>query len=384
MAHTPLPTPCGSPRKITQKHHPHPARHQQSCVPPLPALHYPIIPLILPQTSQCTILTSTHHHNTNATMPPLSRRHTLNHHTNTSPPRGTSVHHHYNCWHPQLNAHIYHLNSTISTTLLTLQSILCFLHDATKNQLPSTDDQPLLPTFINTAFLHAQKHPPKGTLSNKRHNYPQPYQISINPHYDWQTHPTLHSRTEPHTPLHPTAAHYSALIPNLADDTRPATYTIVDTLPLTGLLPITIHSKIEKFLLLHTADFTTAFPTLSGDQQVTNTLTRFSGNPSFTPSLHPSDPSSQPPVQSSNKALHTLLHLITSSHHSDTPFSPRSDKNPSNSNVPSINSSLPFHTLLICHCLLHHHNHSNPPPPPNADHYTQTHTQTHAQPSGVN
>ena len=172
-----------------------------------PSLHPEIITT---QMQQCPLCPVTHSPNT---------------HTRTHP-RGTSVHHHYNCWHPQLNAHRYHLNSTISTTLLTLQSILCFLHDATKNQLLSTDDQPLLPTFINNAFLHAQKHPPKGTLSNKRHNYPQPYQTSINPHYDWQTHPTLRSCTAPHTPLHPTAAHYSALIPNVTDDTNPASRSV--------------------------------------------------------------------------------------------------------------------------------------------------------------
>jgi hypothetical protein len=161
---------------------------------------------------------------------------------------GTTHHLHTTCTHPTILSKRHALNKQISSFLLRLDSVITTIHTIHKASQPHFNwDLPLFTTFLRTQLLLAY---------DRRRNYRHLQLLQADPTLHpltgngdsarWDAHTSLlhHDHS---TFLSPTTAHTGGLIPLTSTSHNPFSLNTIDMLPLSGLLPSTLHAAVNTY-----------------------------------------------------------------------------------------------------------------------------------------
>ena len=186
-------------------------------------------------------------------------------------PQGHIYHLHTTCSNKELSMVRYDLNKNISAHIKTITNIVDLIEYIANDSLAHNDARkyPPFQDFLrsNTAATH--ERPPQNnfdTLRAPREPRESRYfstTIPYGPNYKWWNHPSFINLPDVHN-RSPTLAHQTYLTPLTPDDISQMQHSIIDHLPLTGLLPTLVHQQITMY-------FNKLYTHLTANVTLTNT-----------------------------------------------------------------------------------------------------------------
>lgn len=234
-------------------------------------------------------------------------------------PAGNLYHLHTECDHPTLSRTRYKLNSDISTALSRLNNVTKLLHLLDTPSPTSTASYTPFHLILRSLLILAHSRPtthPFHALTPPRRPRPAYKDPPIRDSYDWENHPSFQTLSTA-ARQSPTLAHAAGLIPLTPSDLSFHSHSIIDHLPLTGLLPTAIHRSVFQYFASLTHSFDTKHKRPSTQSLLPYLQQAYCRSPhilSYLASIHDSISHSQPRVsflpilQSHWKAFLAALH----------------------------------------------------------------------------
>ena len=169
-------------------------------------------------------------------------------------PQGDIYHLHTTCPNKDLSLTRYELNKNISEHIQTITHIANLIEYIANDSLVNKQARkyPTFQVFLRSNLTATHERPqlnnfntlraPREEREPRYHSRTIPY----GPEYEWWAHPSF--ITLPHFyNRKPTLAHKTYLTPLTPDDISQMQHSIVDHLPLTGLLPTLVHQQITMY-----------------------------------------------------------------------------------------------------------------------------------------
>jgi len=174
--------------------------------------------------------------------------------TYQKPTQGNIYHLHTTCSHKDLSLIRYELNKNISEHIQTITNITDLIEYIANDSLANKQSRkyPTFQDFLRSNLTATHERPPLNnfhTLRAPREAREQRYQSSTIPYgppYKWWAHPSFISLPHYYN-RSPTLAHTTYLTPLTPDDITQMQHTILDHLPLTGLLPTLVHQQMTMY-----------------------------------------------------------------------------------------------------------------------------------------